>query len=203
MNIQLLNIHLLKVESIVVCQAGPSIYQICGSPPPEKKNAQPPGDHWLLLPCPLGGYVFPPTGTIFELIWTNLLNKFHDDQTINVASRVKKAPLPGGHVFIATKTIFELFQDIIGTNLLTKFHEDQTINVTTRVLTRKIAMPPWWPYITEPQIRNFTKPCLELCIIFKKSSASRILTRKNALPPGSHVFQPNGIRFELVKDIMG
>ncbi|KAH3873123.1 hypothetical protein DPMN_036349 [Dreissena polymorpha] len=33
--------------------------------------------------------------------------------------------------------------------------------------------------------------------------ASRVLTRKNAPPPGSHVFQPTGIIFELVQDIIG
>ena len=69
------------------------------------------------MPRPLGGHVFPPTGTIFKLIQdiigTNHLTKFHDDRTINVASRVltrfyksmiyshirKNAPPPGGHVF--------------------------------------------------------------------------------------------------------
>ncbi|KAH3748691.1 hypothetical protein DPMN_183140 [Dreissena polymorpha] len=33
--------------------------------------------------------------------------------------------------------------------------------------------------------------------------ASRVLTRKNAPPPGSHVFQPTGIIFELVQYIIG
>ncbi|KAH3857726.1 hypothetical protein DPMN_100339 [Dreissena polymorpha] len=90
----------------------------------------------------------------------NLLTKFHEDRTVNVASRVKnapplgshvfqanivifelikdiieKCPATGGHVFKATKTIFELIQDIIGTNLQTKFHDDGKINVTSRVLT--------------------------------------------------------------------
>ncbi|KAH3887732.1 hypothetical protein DPMN_011751 [Dreissena polymorpha] len=37
----------------------------------------------------------------------------------------------------------------------------------------------------------------------KINVASRVLTRKNALPPGSHVFQPTGIIFELVQDIIG
>ncbi|KAH3800530.1 hypothetical protein DPMN_154163 [Dreissena polymorpha] len=60
----------------------------------------------------------------------NLLTKFHEDRTINVASRVKNAPPP----------------DIIGTNLLTKFHVDRTKNVASRVLTRKNAPPPWRPY---------------------------------------------------------
>ncbi|KAH3771634.1 hypothetical protein DPMN_172960 [Dreissena polymorpha] len=57
----------------------------------------------------------------------NLLTKFHEDWTINVASRVltrKNAPPPGGHVFQPTGIIFKLFHDIIGMNLLTIFHED-------------------------------------------------------------------------------
>ncbi|KAH3718332.1 hypothetical protein DPMN_061135 [Dreissena polymorpha] len=76
-------------------------------------------------PC---GHVFQPTGIIFELvqdiIGMNLLTKFHEDQTINVASRVKNAPPLSSHVFQAN------------TNLITKFHEDWTINVASRELTR-------------------------------------------------------------------
>ncbi|KAH3857285.1 hypothetical protein DPMN_099891 [Dreissena polymorpha] len=37
----------------------------------------------------------------------------------------------------------------------------------------------------------------------KINVASRVLTRKNAPPPGSHVFQPTGIIFELIQDIIG
>ncbi|KAH3825641.1 hypothetical protein DPMN_127522 [Dreissena polymorpha] len=37
----------------------------------------------------------------------------------------------------------------------------------------------------------------------KINVASRVLTRKNAPPPGSHVFQPTSIIFELVHDIIG
>ncbi|KAH3696135.1 hypothetical protein DPMN_083598 [Dreissena polymorpha] len=111
------------------------------------------------MPRPLGGHVFPPTGTIFKLIQdiigTNHLTKFHDDRTINVASRVKNAPPPDrkinvasrmltrtnapppcGHVFQPICIIFELVQAIIVMNLLTKFHEDRTINKASRVLTR-------------------------------------------------------------------
>ncbi|KAH3838584.1 hypothetical protein DPMN_111992 [Dreissena polymorpha] len=100
-----------------------------------RKNAPPPG-----------GHVFKPTGIIFELvqdiIGMNLLTKFHEDWTINVASRMKDAPTLGSHIFQAKVTIFELIQDISGTNLLSKFHEDRKINVTSRVLTRKNAPPP-------------------------------------------------------------
>ncbi|KAH3827651.1 hypothetical protein DPMN_129591 [Dreissena polymorpha] len=100
---------------------------------------------------PLGSHVFQANIIIFELIQdiieTNLLTKFHEDWTINVASRPykEKCPIPGGHVFKPTKTIFKLMQDIIGTHLLTKFHDDRKKNVTSRVLTRKNAPPPWWP----------------------------------------------------------
>ncbi|KAH3855484.1 hypothetical protein DPMN_098086 [Dreissena polymorpha] len=37
----------------------------------------------------------------------------------------------------------------------------------------------------------------------KINVASRVLTRKNAPPPGSHVFLPTSIIFELVQDIIG
>ncbi|KAH3768707.1 hypothetical protein DPMN_169924 [Dreissena polymorpha] len=139
-------------------------------------------------------------------------------KTINVPSR-EKCPAPGGHVFKATKTIFELIQDIIGKNLLTKFHDDRKINVTSRVLTRKIAPPLWWPYIIEMNfLTEKNAPPLGGHVIkanvtiFELSSdhissrlaihvASRVLTRKNAPPPGGHVFQPTGIIFELVQDM--
>ncbi|KAH3786565.1 hypothetical protein DPMN_164672 [Dreissena polymorpha] len=83
-----------------------------------------------------------PDDNVFvdNIIGTNLLTKFHDDRTINVASRAK-CPPPGGHIFQATVTIFELVQDIMGANLLTKFHDDQTINMTSRVLTRPMLTP--------------------------------------------------------------
>ncbi|KAH3851649.1 hypothetical protein DPMN_094131 [Dreissena polymorpha] len=67
---------------------------------------------------PLCGHVFQPTGIIFELvqdiIGMNLLTKFHEDWTINVASRKKNAPPLGSHVFQANITIFKLIEDIIG-----------------------------------------------------------------------------------------
>ncbi|KAH3716423.1 hypothetical protein DPMN_059146 [Dreissena polymorpha] len=57
---------------------------------------------------PPGGHDFKPTRTIYKLVRDTLFTKFHEDQTINVASREKcHAP------------------DIIGTNLLTKFHDDR------------------------------------------------------------------------------
>ncbi|KAH3813137.1 hypothetical protein DPMN_141587 [Dreissena polymorpha] len=83
--------------------------------------------------------------------WTNLLTKFHADQTKNVASRVlarKTAPPTGGYVFQRTGTTFERNQDIIMTNIFDKhdpfsnsneFHEDWTRNVASRVFTWKTS----------------------------------------------------------------
>ncbi|KAH3891930.1 hypothetical protein DPMN_016040 [Dreissena polymorpha] len=138
---------------------------------------------------PFGSHVFKANIIIFKLIQdiieTNLLTKFHEDWTINVASRVltrKYAPPPGGHAFKATQTIFKLIQDIIGTNLLTKFHDDRTINVTSRVLTRKNAQPPWWLYIIG----------MKLLTEFHEDRTINVASRvKNAPPLGSHVFQSN------------
>ncbi|KAH3849156.1 hypothetical protein DPMN_091552 [Dreissena polymorpha] len=144
---------------------------------------------------PLGSHVFQAN--------TNLLTKFHEDWTINVASR-EKCPAPGGHVLKATKTIFELIQDIIGTNLLTKFHDDRNINVTSRVLTmfnysyiKKNAPPPWWPCFSTNHIIG-----TNLLTEFHEDPTINVASRvKNAPPLGSHVFQANVIIFELIQDI--
>ncbi|KAH3891289.1 hypothetical protein DPMN_015382 [Dreissena polymorpha] len=112
----------------------------------------------------------------------NLLTKFHEDWTINVASRMQNALPLESHVFQAKVTIFQLIQDIIGTNLLTKFREDRKIKVVSRMFTRKNAPPPGG-HVFQP-----TR------IIFKL---------QNALPLGSHVFQAKVTIFELIQDIIG
>ncbi|KAH3806289.1 hypothetical protein DPMN_134608 [Dreissena polymorpha] len=122
-----------------------------------RKTAPPPGGYQKMK-------IAPPTGghtnilTNFNLnrgiIGTNLLTKFHEERTRNVASRVFTSTVPptGGHVFQQTRTTFELNQPIIqtniltnfeldqefiGTKLLTKFHEDQTRNVASKMFTNK------------------------------------------------------------------
>ncbi|KAH3711150.1 hypothetical protein DPMN_070650 [Dreissena polymorpha] len=154
---------------------------------------------------------------------------FHEDSRIHIR---KNAPPPGGHVFRATGTNFELVQDIIGTNLLTKFHNDRTINMGSRVLTRKNATPPWWPYIigtnlvtkfhddrtinvvskenARPPGGQVFKATETLFKLIQDTIGTNLLTKfyyshigKNAPPPGGHVFQPTCIIFELVQDIIG
>ncbi|KAH3822456.1 hypothetical protein DPMN_124234 [Dreissena polymorpha] len=137
----------------------------------------------------------------------NLLTKFHEDRTLNVASRVKNAPPLGSHVFQANIIIFKLIQDIIETNLMTKFHEDWTINVASGVLTRKNALLPGG------HVFKATKTIL---VLIQDIIGTNLLTKfhedrkisvasieKNAPPPGSHVFQPTDIIFELIQDIIG
>ncbi|KAH3841163.1 hypothetical protein DPMN_114621 [Dreissena polymorpha] len=69
--------------------------------------------------------------TIFELVKdiidTNLLTKFHEDQTINVNFKVltrKHVSTPGSDIVQTTETIFELVKFINGKHFLTKFHDD-------------------------------------------------------------------------------
>ncbi|KAH3852607.1 hypothetical protein DPMN_095120 [Dreissena polymorpha] len=77
--------------------------------------------------CPApGGHVFKPTGIIFELvrdiIGTHCLTKFHEDWTINVASRVlkrKNAPPPDWTINVASRLmpsasgVQERFPDVL------------------------------------------------------------------------------------------
>ncbi|KAH3877357.1 hypothetical protein DPMN_001220 [Dreissena polymorpha] len=161
---------------------------------------------------PLGGHVFQANVTVFELIHeiikTNLLTIFHQDWTINVASRVlrKNALPPDSHVFQPTSIIFKFVQDIIGMNLLTKFHEDRTINMASRVKNA----PPLGSHVFQVKVTIFeliqdisgTNLLSKFHKDRKLNVASRVLTRKNAPPPSGHVFQPTGIIFKLVQDII-
>ncbi|KAH3692242.1 hypothetical protein DPMN_191598 [Dreissena polymorpha] len=164
---------------------------------------------------PSGGNVFLPTATFFKLvqdiIGTNLLTKFHEDRTMNVASRVltrKNAPPPGSHVFQPIGTIYP------------------TINVASRVLTRKNAPPPVG-HVFHPTgtIFKLVQDMIGTNLLIK---FHEVLTRKNAPPPGGychedwtinmsfrvlirkicpapwpHVFQPTVNIFVLVQDIIG
>ncbi|KAH3788314.1 hypothetical protein DPMN_166450 [Dreissena polymorpha] len=143
----------------------------------------------------------PPPPWRSYIIGTNLLTKFHEDLTINVASRVltrkmhrqlvamtniqtkKNAPPPLAAMRNAPALCSQVIQDIIGKNLLSKFHKDRQIDVASRVLTRKNA-PPNGGHFHEDQTINV---------------ASIV---KNPPPLGSHVFQAKVTIFELLRDII-
>ncbi|KAH3787569.1 hypothetical protein DPMN_165695 [Dreissena polymorpha] len=180
---------------------------------------------------PLGSHVFQANIIIFELIQdiietnftiaTNLLTKFHEDRTINVASK-EKCLAPGGHVLKATKTIFEHIQDIIGTNLQTKFHDDQKINVTSRrpcffLLIRTIfelnrhiqkthVLTKFHEVLTCFHCIHIEKtappPGGHIHYDWAKIVTSRVFTRNTASPPGGHVFQRTRTIFELNQHII-
>ncbi|KAH3806756.1 hypothetical protein DPMN_135082 [Dreissena polymorpha] len=146
----------------------------------------------------------------------NLLSKFHEDRTVNVASRVLTrfyySP-PWNHVFQANIIIFELIQNIIETNLLTKCHEDWTTIEASRVLTRK--NPPRghvFKTIFEliktapPPGGHVFSPSWTIFELFHddwaKIVTSRVFTRNIAPPPGGHIFQRTGTIFELNQHII-
>ncbi|KAH3807243.1 hypothetical protein DPMN_135578 [Dreissena polymorpha] len=148
----------------------------------------------------LTNHVFQPTGIIFEvvqdIIGMNLLTKFHEDRTVNVASKWltrKIAPPLGSH-----------------TNLLTKFHEDWAINVASRVLTRfyyshlKKNTPPPGGHVCKATKTIFkliqdiigTNLLTKFHDDRKINVTSRMLTRKNAPLPWS----PYIIRMNLLTE---
>ncbi|KAH3866964.1 hypothetical protein DPMN_030088 [Dreissena polymorpha] len=141
-----------------------------------------------------------------------VLTEFHEDRTINVASRVKNA-VPFGSLF---------FQ--LNTNLLTIFHEDWTINVASRVLTRKNSPPPGahfhddWTINVASRVKNApplgshvfqakvtvfeliqdiigTNHLTKFHEYRKINVTSRVLTRKNAPPPWWPSFSTNWHHF--------
>ncbi|KAH3861109.1 hypothetical protein DPMN_024037 [Dreissena polymorpha] len=142
-----------------------------------------------------GGHVFKATKTIFKLIHhiigtkksfdeknapplgshTKLFTKFHEDWTMNVASRVltrKNAPPSGGHVFQANVTIFELIQDIIGTKK--SFDE-----VSLRLENKKNAPPPGG-HVFQANVTIFEL----IQDIIGTNLLTKVLTSKNASTPG-------------------
>ncbi|KAH3886771.1 hypothetical protein DPMN_010784 [Dreissena polymorpha] len=126
-----------------------------------------------------------------DIIGTNLLTKFHDHGTMNVAfkmlTRFYYAMPPGGHLFQATRTIIKLLQDIIGTNLLTKFHDDGTINVVYSVNKKQDVFV---KHNTNRQGKNNMSPTTIVGDI------------KMLRPLGGLVFQPTGTIFKLIQDII-
>ncbi|KAH3782967.1 hypothetical protein DPMN_160892 [Dreissena polymorpha] len=147
-------------------------------------------------------------------IENNLVTKFHEALTINVASKVltrKNAPPPGVHVFIVTIPIFELIQDIIGTNLLTKFHKDQTINVAYTIaiegkmhLGSHVFQPISIIFELVQDIigMNFLTMLHEDPTISVASRPFIAILGKMPHPLGSHVFQANITIFKLIQDII-
>ncbi|KAH3825304.1 hypothetical protein DPMN_127178 [Dreissena polymorpha] len=181
-----------------------------------KKNAPPLGSHVLenkknvasraltrKNAPPPGGHVFQPTGIIFQLfqdiIGVNLVTKFHEDWTINVASRVltrfynshkkpykEKCPAPWQSCFSS--------KYIIGKNLLTKCHEDWKINVASRPRPRGGHV-----FQSTSIIFDLVHDIIGMNLLTKFHEgqtinvASRVHIMKNAPPLGSHVLQANKI----------
>ncbi|KAH3818232.1 hypothetical protein DPMN_119831 [Dreissena polymorpha] len=151
-----------------------------------------------------GSHVFSLIMAIFKLV-----QDIHITNAKHVTSRLNKTPpvrSPShtqmnrsqdgyNHVFQTKVTILELIQDINGTNHQSKFHEDQNINVASRVLTIRKNAPPPGGHVFQP-----TNIIFEL---FHEDRTINVASRvKNAPPLGSHVFHANVTIFELIQDII-
>ncbi|KAH3812029.1 hypothetical protein DPMN_140450 [Dreissena polymorpha] len=175
--------------------------------------------YWKNAPPP-GGHVFKATKTIFKLIqdiiWTNLLTKFHDHWKINVTSRVltrKNATPPWWPYIIGMNLLTEFHENQTinvasrvknvsplgshvfqaNTNLLTKFHEDWTINVASRVKNA----PPLGSHVFSSKDIIGTN----LLSKFHEDRKINVASRKTAPPLGGHVFSPIWTILKLVRDI--
>ncbi|KAH3852961.1 hypothetical protein DPMN_095482 [Dreissena polymorpha] len=140
-----------------------------------------------LKKCPaLGSYVFQANVTIFELIQdiieTNLLTIFHEDLTINVASRVLTRNVnarTNPKTSPEQSAIFQLVQEINKTNA--KY-------VTSIVFNHKASLH---IVTTAPTPKNLPQP--------PGSHAKNVTSRVKLPPPppGSHVIQLTGTIFQL------
>ncbi|KAH3851268.1 hypothetical protein DPMN_093748 [Dreissena polymorpha] len=187
------------------------------------KNDLPPGGHIFITT----ETIFE---LIQDIIGTYRLTKFHKDKKINVAWRVltrftnshrwKNAPPTGSYVFRPTGVIFEVVKDIVGMNLLAKFNEDRTIHVAPVVkiaqtleshdfLANATTFELYLTINVAHRVKNAPPPDI-IGANLLTTFPLRVLTscyfshiRKNAPSPGGHIFQPTGILFKLVQDIIG
>ncbi|KAH3818802.1 hypothetical protein DPMN_120528 [Dreissena polymorpha] len=65
------------------------------------------------------------------------------------------------------------------------------MNILTKVLTTKTAPPPWLSYIIRTVVLNKFHEHWTI------NMTPRVLKRKNATPPGSHIFQRTGTNLKL------
>ncbi|KAH3735437.1 hypothetical protein DPMN_041966 [Dreissena polymorpha] len=149
--------------------------------------------------CPLQKCALPLASMI------NILTKFHKDwmktaTSINILTKFHKDWMKTVTSTVYTSSPCHFVTDTIGTNLLTKFHEDQTINLIqyiirtniltkfpedlTKIVTFRVLTTFYYSYIYHYNVQY-------------------IHIRKNAPPPGCHVFQPTKTIVQLVQDITG
>ncbi|KAH3735366.1 hypothetical protein DPMN_041885 [Dreissena polymorpha] len=157
----------------------------------------------------------PNIGKLSRIQWVLMLLKkihnhirifHHGDWTINATER-KNTPL-GGHVF----------HDIIGAlyRVLKRFFESRTIAPTDNRSYAKFdkADSRCYDVLTgQTRLSALSKhrrsdcPPLQNIVGERPSALSNLArdcpdTRKNAPPPGAHVFEPTGTIFELAQDII-
>ncbi|KAH3854982.1 hypothetical protein DPMN_097542 [Dreissena polymorpha] len=144
--------------------------------------------------------------TVTSIVYTrfiNILTKFHKDwiktvtsivytkDLINILTKFHKA-------WMKTVTSIVYTSDLI--YILTKFHKDWMKTVTSTVYTNKL--------LTDGRTHNGHHTAqniigTNLLTKFHEDWKINVASREKCpAPPGSHVFQPTGIIFELVQDII-
>ncbi|KAH3715829.1 hypothetical protein DPMN_058542 [Dreissena polymorpha] len=175
---------------------------------------------------------FKQTCTIFELfqdmskfhednVSSGLFTCFH---FINCPTTWKKTPPPGGHVFLPIQTIFELncrIHSYMNKTPPPSGHIFQPTDINSseiNVASRVKNAPPLGSHVFQAKATIFeliqdiigTNHLSKFHEEWTINVAYRVLTRfynshinKNTPPPGDHVFQPTGIIFELIQDMIG
>ncbi|KAH3825177.1 hypothetical protein DPMN_127050 [Dreissena polymorpha] len=129
------------------------------------------------------------------------MNSNHNTCDNQHITQRKNAQPPGGHIFQATGTIFELVQDIIEKNL------ENSVNVFYSYITRN-ATPPWRPcFSTNRKFRTIFEGDQDIIgtnRLTKFHDDRTMNVAKNAPPPGrgGHVFKTTETIFELIQDII-
>ncbi|KAH3889365.1 hypothetical protein DPMN_013419 [Dreissena polymorpha] len=169
-----------------------------------RKTAQPTGGHlhedWALN----------VTSTVLKLdrdiIGTNLLTKFHEDRTMNVASRVftdkcgrtddGQRPVTKAQLSKQTDRQTDRRTDETETKVLTTFHENRAKNVTSRE-----NAPPTGGHVFSPiwTIFELVREINKTNVLTNFMMIEQIL--KTAPPNGGHVLLPIWTIFKLVRDI--
>ncbi|KAH3822039.1 hypothetical protein DPMN_123808 [Dreissena polymorpha] len=196
-----------------------------------RKTAPPTGSHlledWALI----------VTSTVLirfflpNIIGTHLLTKFHEDRTINVASRVftnkcgqtddGQKPVTKAH--LSNQIDGKTDRQTDGrtdrrkeTKVLTKFHENWAKNVTSTMLicfhyihiekndppTCRHVFSQIWTIFELVREINKTNVLTNFQDDWAQIGTSRVFTRTTAPPTGGHVFQRTGTTFELNQHII-
>ncbi|KAH3825178.1 hypothetical protein DPMN_127051 [Dreissena polymorpha] len=134
------------------------------------------------------------------------MNSNHNTCDNQHITQRKNAQPPGGHIFQATGTIFELVQDIIEKNLE---NSDNSVNNVFYSYITKTATPPWRPcFSTNRKFRTIFEGDQDIIgtnrlTKFHDDRTMNVAKNAPSSGRGGHVFKTTETIFELIQDIIG